>query len=154
MEYVNNWIPYFKECVEDLDIPKDWKDLSYHDDVCPSFEYKGFHIFVNHKDPKQRDGYEEEYDIGQRFYIHRIREYFDPKFEKSANTLDEVIQILDDVNTYHEVARHFMDKEDRTYKFETGKKLSLDDWIYKNGHALHKDDLQEAHDIIDLCGDA
>ena len=147
MKYVNNWIPYFKECVEDLEIPKDWEDLSYHNDVCPSFGYKGFQIFVNHKDPKQRDGYETGCDIGQRFYITRSIGY-EPylSFEKQADTLDEAIKILDDVNTYHELARHFMDK------FEMGK-LSLDDWIYKNGHALHKDDLQEAHDIMNLFGD-
>jgi len=162
MEYVNNWIPYFKECVEDLEIPKDWEDLSYQHDVCPSFEYKGFHIFVNHKDPKQRDGYEEdpivygyeneEYDlanIGQRFYITRAIGY-EPylSFEKHADTLEETIKILDDVNTYHELARHVMDK------LEMGEKLSLEEWVYENGQALHKDDLQEVYDIIDLCGDA
>ena len=148
MEYVNNWRDDFKECIEDLEIPKDWEDLSYQHDVCPSFGYKGFQIFINHKDPKKSDdGYE------KRFYISRIREYGDPNFEKLANTFEEVIEILDDVNTYHEVAKHFMDKEDRTYKFETGKKLSLDDWIYKNGHALYKDDLKEAHDIMNLFGD-
>ena len=147
MEYVNNWRDDFKECVEDLEIPKNWKDLSYHNDACPSFEYKGFQIFINHKDPKKREyigiGYE------KRFYITRAIGY-EPylSFEKQADTLEETIKILDDVNTYHELARHVMDK------LEMGEKLSLEEWVYENGQALHKDDLQEVYDIIDLCGDA
>ena len=35
-----------------------------------------------------------------------------------------------------------------------GEKLSLEEWVYENGQPLHKDDLQEVYDIIDLCGDA
>ena len=149
MKYVNNWRPHFEKCVEDLEIPENWEDLSYNNDACPSFGYKGFQIFVNHKDPKQRDGYEEGYDIGQRFYITRAIGY-EPylSFEKQADTLEETIKILDDVNPVHELARHVMDK------LEMGEKLSLEEWVYENGQALHKDDLQEVYDIIDLCGDA
>ena len=61
---------------------------------------------------------------------------------------NQTIKILDDVNTYNELARHVMDK------LEMGEKLSLEEWVYENGQALHKDDLQEVYDIIDLCGDA
>ena len=36
-------------------IPTHWKDTSWHNDACPSFETKGLRIFVDYADASQRE---------------------------------------------------------------------------------------------------
>jgi len=48
-------IDRFKECVADLNIPKGWEDISYHNDACPSWLYNDFQIMILHPDPANRD---------------------------------------------------------------------------------------------------
>jgi len=58
---------YFKDCLSDLDIPKEWQDTSWHNDSCPSYEVKGLHIFVDHASSKER-----ERDDLTRFIIFEV----------------------------------------------------------------------------------
>jgi hypothetical protein len=51
-------------------IPKKWKDVSYGNDTCPSFEYKGYQIFIDNEDPSER-----EIQNGKRFHIIDTEEY-------------------------------------------------------------------------------
>jgi hypothetical protein len=46
---------YFADCVEDLNLPKEWENISYGNDVCPSYLYKGYVIFIDHKDKNKRE---------------------------------------------------------------------------------------------------
>lgn len=62
---------YFDACVEDLDIPEEWECVSYYNDVCPSWEYNGWHIFIEHRYPELREYWE---DIG-RFCLYRAEDY-------------------------------------------------------------------------------
>tara|TARA_B100000519_G_C14221904_1_gene428003 strand:- start:448 stop:711 length:264 start_codon:yes stop_codon:yes gene_type:complete len=48
-------VAFFKECVADLQIPDSWQDVSHGNDVCPSFQVNGYHIFIDHPDPKARE---------------------------------------------------------------------------------------------------
>ncbi len=44
-------------------IPKDWMDISWRNDVCPSWQSNGYQIFVNFANPDDR-----EYS-GERFLV-------------------------------------------------------------------------------------
>tara|TARA_R110000824_G_C14713463_1_gene624164 strand:+ start:154 stop:483 length:330 start_codon:yes stop_codon:yes gene_type:complete len=46
---------YFAECLKDFVQPENWANISYGNDACPSFEYNGYQIFVDHPDPKERE---------------------------------------------------------------------------------------------------
>jgi|TARA_Y100001938_G_C7847699_1_gene309281 hypothetical protein len=50
----NDEMNYFKECIKDLDIPSNWENVSYGNDTCPSYEYNGYQIFIEHKDLGER----------------------------------------------------------------------------------------------------
>jgi len=60
---------FFKECIEDLSIPNEWVNESHGNDACPSFSFNGWQIFINHKDPKQREVYQ------ARFFVFKADEY-------------------------------------------------------------------------------
>ena len=36
-------------------IPSDWRDVSWHHDVCPSWQYEGFQIFIDHEEQSERE---------------------------------------------------------------------------------------------------
>jgi hypothetical protein len=44
------WATY----ITDLNIPKDWKNISYHHDELPSWQVNGLHIWIDSHDPKVR----------------------------------------------------------------------------------------------------
>ena len=47
---------YWEEYYKHLPIPKDWENVSYGNDELPSFEFNGYHIWINSpllKDRKQ-----------------------------------------------------------------------------------------------------
>lgn len=48
---------FFEECVADVSekIPNTWKDVSWGNDVCPSYSYNGWQIFIDHADPNKRE---------------------------------------------------------------------------------------------------
>ena len=39
---------WFDDYTTDLTLPKEWEDQSYKNDVCPSWVYKNYRIFINH----------------------------------------------------------------------------------------------------------
>ena len=43
---------------------KEWEDVSYGNDTCPSFEFKGHQIFIDNENPTER-----EIQDGKRFHI-------------------------------------------------------------------------------------
>ena len=46
---------YFKECVKDLNLPKEWENISYSNDICPSYLHKGYVIYIDHKNKNKRE---------------------------------------------------------------------------------------------------
>jgi hypothetical protein len=36
-------------------IPSHWRDISWHNDACPSFEVSGLQVFVDYADPAKRE---------------------------------------------------------------------------------------------------
>ena len=48
---------FFEECVANVleEIPNTWKDVSWGNDVCPSYSYNGWQIFIDHPDPNKRE---------------------------------------------------------------------------------------------------
>ena len=50
-------LPFFDRCLFDIKslIPKDWEDVSYGNDTCPSYEVKGLQIFIDNLNPKERE---------------------------------------------------------------------------------------------------
>ena len=81
---------YFEGYVDDLNIPTDWVEVSYGDDTCPSWNYKGYQIFIDTLD-KERS----EHPDAPRFSIIYEALYGDHhSFVKSADTFEEVLQFL------------------------------------------------------------
>ena len=81
-------IPFFQQCVEDLDIPPSWEDVSYGNDTCPSWLFKGYQIFIDHKDINER-----EIKEGKRFKILKAEEYgYSDAWWFYTDSMEEVLE--------------------------------------------------------------
>ena len=79
---------FFTRCIEDLKIPEGWEDCSWVNDACPSFYTHGYQIFVDHKDPKQRE-------VGEnslRFSIFLKAEYGVGGWCTQSDDIEEIIK--------------------------------------------------------------
>ena len=47
----------------DVFIPKDWKSMSYSNDLCPSFSHKGLQIFVCDEETKKLEELHSKYSV-------------------------------------------------------------------------------------------
>jgi len=81
---------FFKDCLKDFDKPDNWEDVSYYNDVCPSFYYKGYQIFVDHADPEER-----ELEGSTRFAIIIDYEYANTGWSFNCETIEEVLPELE-----------------------------------------------------------
>tara|TARA_R100001224_G_scaffold81061_1_gene50928 strand:+ start:68 stop:502 length:435 start_codon:yes stop_codon:yes gene_type:complete len=54
----------------DLDIPRTWKNSSWHDDANPSFAFKGWQVWIDAKNVEDK-----EFPDGSRFTIMEFRNY-------------------------------------------------------------------------------
>ena len=87
-------MPRFDDCVSDLTMPKGWEDVSYGNDVCPSWAFGGFQVFINHANPEKR---EDDVKNLSRFWIIREADYGKPSsWSANADTFDEVLKVIDD----------------------------------------------------------
>ena len=85
---VNN---FFDECTVDITMPDGWKDISYGNDVCPSWSHNGYQVFIDHPDPNER---ELGPDI-QRFRIILEKEYGDDHtWVHDCDTWEEVLDTI------------------------------------------------------------
>lgn len=136
-------IEHFGDSVKDLQMPEGWKDVSYHNDACPSWAVKGFQVFIFHADPKKREaGFED----APRFNISREADYAESgRWYSVADTFEEVIEIVNDKETYREVAKSFMEVH------APSSELSFMEWICKFGDTLKYEEYKEEGDaILDL----
>jgi len=140
---MNDIWKYFEDCTSDLTIPDEWENVSYQHDTCPSWCFKGFHIMVQHVDPKER-----EFEDNPRFYIFRMNDYGDSPFSwhTHSETFSDVLKILADEQTYHDVAKGFMEK----HRKENYEYLSLDEWLLTYGNDLSEQDYKEGQAIVAL----
>ena len=82
---------FFKDCLKDFDKPDNWVDVSYlGGDTCPSFEYNGYQIMVNHPDPEQR-----ELEGSFRFTVFIALEYGEEGWAFCAETIEEILPELE-----------------------------------------------------------
>jgi len=81
---------FFEDCLKDFNVPEGWVNISYKNDVCPSFYYKGYQIFVNHPDPKER-----EIEDSFRFAVIIDYEYAYTGWTFCAETIEEVLPELE-----------------------------------------------------------
>ena len=86
-------LPFFDRCLFDIKnlIPKDWKDVSYSNDTCPSYEVKGLQIFIDNENPTER-----EIQDGKRFHIINSDDYGYGK--KPLLETDNFFKVLEFVN--------------------------------------------------------
>ena len=86
-------LPFFDRCLFDIKnlIPKDWENVSYGNDTCPSFEFKGYQIFIDNENPIERElqGY-------KRFHIINSDDYGYGK--KPLLETDNFFKVLEFVN--------------------------------------------------------
>ena len=78
------------ECLSDLDIPKEWECVSYHNDACPSYRYNGFQIWIAEKDNKLREIGEDS----DRFHITHYNYYGDGYISKPFEDFNQVINYV------------------------------------------------------------
>ena len=79
---------FFQECIEGVKIPETWVNCSYGNDACPSFYVNGYQIFIDHKDPKQREVGENS----QRFYLFLEAEYGIGGWCLTSDSLEEIVK--------------------------------------------------------------
>ena len=120
---------YFKECIEDLNIPGNWKNSSYGNDTCPSYEYNGYQIFIEHKDPKNREL------EGKRFRIIIAEEYgYVDGWFYDTDDLNEVFKEIEKPTLTRPYSKTLA-KDKETYQDNDIPELGVD-WEYDNdgGH--------------------
>lgn len=77
----------------DVDIPKGWTNVSYHNDVCPSFSYKGLQIFLCDEATRKAEGFGEKYTI---IIEEKYGEGEDPLL--ATNDWNEVLNFVNNYN--------------------------------------------------------
>ena len=78
------------ECLKDLNIPKQWKNVSYLDDECPSFQFNGFQIFIAEKDTDLRGDLKDF----PRFYIIHAIYYGEGYVYRNFNDFNDVVDYV------------------------------------------------------------
>ena len=85
---------WFDDYTTDLTLPKEWEDQSYKNDVCPSWVYKNYRIFINHYDKTKRT---DDTDDQPRFTICLDEDYINTSgmgFYVQVNKLNELINLI------------------------------------------------------------
>jgi uncharacterized protein (DUF927 family) len=78
-----------EECLDDLPIPKEWIDVSWGNDLCPSFLIKGFQIFIAESNKKRRD-----WEGMSRFSIQHWNYYGDVYTTRTMEDFSEVLEYV------------------------------------------------------------
>ena len=98
-----NWEDYYKH----LDIPKDWKNISYGNDEFPSFDYNGFTIWINSPNKEEREenhlgfGYDNLDDFKDWiFSVYYTKDYGTENWGEllSSMDFDEVVEFVSKPN--------------------------------------------------------
>ena len=82
---------FFDGFLDNFEKPEQWVNVSYHNDVCPSFECNGYQIFVDHPNPEERELGKET----TRYCIIISLEYGDTGWTFQTDDLDEVLKEIE-----------------------------------------------------------
>tara|TARA_R100000742_G_C4188558_1_gene21374 strand:+ start:142 stop:495 length:354 start_codon:yes stop_codon:yes gene_type:complete len=85
----------FKECIEDITIPEDWKDVSYGNDEAPSWTHNGYQIHINHRNFIERKDafrYYNSVDDGKHELATSIHELY--SWSKCFDDLGQVLNFI------------------------------------------------------------
>ena len=82
---------YFQDCLKDFSKPNGWENLSYNNDSCPSFGYKGYQIFIDHPDSKERELGEDS----TRFHVIVALDYGNAQWSFDTNDFEEVLKEIE-----------------------------------------------------------
>lgn len=82
---------FFDDCLKDFTRPVGWESACYYNDVCPSFRYKGYEIFVDHPDPKERELGEDR----TRFSVTIALDYGESVWRFETDDLNEVLKEIE-----------------------------------------------------------
>jgi len=103
------WRDYWKDYTDDLAIPEDWEDITWHNNELPSFIVNGYHIWVNAPRLKERqelltsNGYSldnyEDWRFTVNLYDEEISEIIYPEDGSNPDVLktldfDEVVRFV------------------------------------------------------------
>ena len=83
------WNRWDEHNLYDLDIPKEWADVSYGNDLCPSFRIKGFQIYIAEIDKDNR-----EWEGMPRFSIQHWNYYGDVYTTRTMEDFSEVLEYV------------------------------------------------------------
>ena len=84
---------FFKECVEDIEIPTSWENESYlGGDAIPSYSYNGYQIWIAHRD-KSRNEWPCNHE---RFAITILEEYgMGDAWRLNLDSFEEVLKEIE-----------------------------------------------------------
>ena len=117
----------WKTYITDLDIPKDWNNISYHHDELPSWQVKGLHIWI--------DSWDVDLRTENASRIHGAMEVLPSRF---------TVQTANSYNGY---------EDDHTWIFETDSFKDLLDFVAsKKQWAILKDDIWITDPYYDETG--
>ena len=88
----------FEDYANDLDIPKEWKDMTWKGDITPSFGYLHHRIWVDHPDPKESE-YGEPKE-GETYYRFNITKdvWDDQENVFATDDFNEVVKYMESLN--------------------------------------------------------
>tara|TARA_R100001460_G_scaffold22604_1_gene45943 strand:- start:317 stop:640 length:324 start_codon:yes stop_codon:yes gene_type:complete len=90
-EYEGDYEGWEKECLADLDIPKLWEDVSWSNDIAPSFRTQnGFQVFIMEKDKNKR-----EFHNDVRFFVQHYNYY---GYDFVCRRFDDFKEVINYVN--------------------------------------------------------
>ena len=103
---------FFKDCLKDFDKPDNWVDVSYPGgDVCPSFEYNGYQIMVDHPDPEQRELGKLGFETTQTFRFG-IRISFEYGVMGWSHATDDFNEVLREIEVPYMTRPLYYDREE------------------------------------------
>jgi hypothetical protein len=95
---MRTWFNQFPEFELDVEIPEGWEDISWGNDVCPSWHpMAGVRVWVDYKNPERR-----EFPDGERFHV--ILEDEEGQFTRNVVSTNEwpvVLYIVRQLQSYY-----------------------------------------------------
>ena len=85
----------WEQTFADIDMPDQWINSSWHNDACPSFAFKGWQIWIDEKNLKDREAVSQGFLDSPRFTIMEVNNY---SHSKTCEQLENFQDVLDFVN--------------------------------------------------------
>jgi len=90
---MNNYMAEFSDYDDALILPEGWRDTSWHNDACPSFERKlgavNFRIYCDYKNPDKRES------LGSMRFVVYIEDEVNFECIAQTKTLAGALAVID-----------------------------------------------------------